>query len=879
MALNIYEFLGYKDTIVDDKVVLDTLQKEKQKWTNKMMQQPDRAKSKLELIKILEAELKANPNMLSEHKKMFGDVQKEKRKTQEKALREDAMIFVINGEIDEIHLNALQKRNSLFSTEEILEILGARIKARKRPKPGSTEKGNIIDRFIYKTIVEELKSIGKKDLYDFVGLKHSATIPEIKASNEKIYSELVTGSINREGYNSIKNLTGIVKTWLYTEDKRADYDKTLNNEAFQSVANKIDQIASTGKIIQPEQYKMLVEECTRKGMEFERAEGLIYDYAESKNITIVDGGLSKSTTICRFCGSINDKNSVICKNKDCGMPLIVTCPLCGKKSASFEEMRCTNTECGFNISDMPKALKCLNDAKTRIGFLNIDGAMQSYLEAEEFWPGYKGLSDIKSKILLATPPAPKSLVATSSGTTVNLQWLIPETKYIKYEYLVVRKADSAPNSPKDGVLVSITTDNKMSDVITEAGVSYYYAVYTRNGNTLSVQSATTSAPVMVVADLKGSDITLDVQETQIVFNFKKTHAQSIVIYRDEIIIGTISGTTFIDKDLITGKSYIYRFVAIYVDNNGNLHHSNGLTQTLSPIAPPKPVELRLDNRERMAILSWDKPPVGTVVIFQSDKPFPILAGNKVSIDSMRYEQVDTVGTSVSIAKNWSGIKYYLPVTIQGGICVAGKSLNIISIDVVTNVNISLEERKIIVKWSWENCFSVRISYTIDGKIKKYNDIEKVGSSSPVFEFLPPEGCKSISVSVMAKVTTSEQTLLSAPFTKIISLKPTKVQFVSAKNKKSFFMSSNKYEITYTADSALPCNLNLLVNESVPPMNLRDCIPIAEIKASSVLVGKTNSTIVEYIRKNKSVPLFFRLIVADRTLSKSVIVNSEIIQIK
>lgn len=876
MALNIYEFLGYKDTTVDDKVVLDTLQKEKQKWTNKMMQQPDRAKSKLELIKILEAELKVNPNMLSEHKKMFGEVQKEKRKTQEKALREDAMIFVINGEIDEIHLNALQKRNSLFSTEEILEILGARIKVRKRPKSGSTEKGNIIDRFIYKTIVEELKAIGKKDLYDFVGLKHSATIPEIKASNEKIYSELVTGSINREGYNSTKNLTGIVKTWLYTEDKRADYDKTLNNEAFQSVANKIDQIASTGKIIQPEQYKMLVEECTRKGMEFERAEGLIYDYAESKNITIVDGGLSKSTAICRFCGSINDKNSVICKDKDCGMPLIVTCPHCGKKSASFEEMRCT--KCGFNISEMPKALLCLKDAMTRISFQNIDGAMQSYQEAEGFWPGYKGLSEIKSKILSATPPAPKSLVATSSGNTVNLQWSCTETKYIKYEYVVIRKADSAPNSPKDGVLVSFTTDNKLSDVINEAGVSYYYAVYTRNGNTLSVQGAKTSLPVMVVADLKVSDITLDVQETQISFNFKKSHAHSIIIYRDEKKIGTISGTTFIDKDLTKGQNYIYRFVAVYADNNGTLHQSGGVTQTLSPTAPPKPVELRLDNRDKIAILSWEKPQVGAVMLFQSEKPFPILAGNKVSLDSMRYEQVETIGTSVSIAKNWSGIRYYMPVTGQGGICVAGKSISIVSIDVVTNVNVSLVEKQVVVKWSWENCSTVRIAYTIDGKIKKENDIEKVNSMSPTFSFTPPEGSKSISVSVMAIVKTSEQTLMSSPITKILSLKPIKVQFVSVKTKKSLFVSSNKYEITYQVDSALPCDLHLLANESVPPMDLVNYNPLAVIKATNAMVGKDNTFIIEYNRKNKKVPLFFRLVVADRKLSKIVTVSSEIIQL-
>lgn len=348
MAINIFKFLGM-DPGESDNTVLAALLKEKQKWTNKMSQQPERAKMKLDQIKELEAEKQANPNMLAEHRKLYKDLLKEEKKAQEKVLRDEARIFVVNGEIEETHLKALQKKNPAFTLDEILRILGARIKAKRRPRPVNTDKGKLIDRFIYKGITDELKIVGKADLYDFLGLRKSASIADIKKRNEELYTEITRGSISTTG-NAGKNLTGMIKTWLYTDEKRQDYDKTLNYEAFQGIARMIDQIASTGKLIQPGQYKMLVEECTKNGMSLEKAEGLIWDYAEGKEITIVDGGISSNAVTCRFCGSINDKNASVCK--ECGMPLVITCPKCGQRSTSDEELRCT--KCGFNIGRCPR---------------------------------------------------------------------------------------------------------------------------------------------------------------------------------------------------------------------------------------------------------------------------------------------------------------------------------------------------------------------------------------------------------------------------------------------------------------------------------------------------------------------------------------------
>jgi hypothetical protein len=461
-----------------------------------------------------------------------------------------------------------------------------------------------------------------------------------------------------------------------------------------------------------------------------------------------------------------------------------------------------------------------------------------------------------------------------------LEWTIIPTKFIQYDYLVIRKEQATPNSSSDGTLIVTTRDNKASDLIEESGVNYYYAVYTRNGKCISAQGAKSSTPIMIADNLKGSDIVLDVQETMISFNFKKTQAKSIDIFRDGKKVATITGNTYIDNNLRTGQPYSYRFVSNYADNSGRLQPSSGLNMTITPLAMPKPVELRLTDENKSAVIAWIKPTIGTLVIFQDDKPFPFLFGNKVSLDSMRYTQLETMGTSVRVPKNWSGIRYYLPVSVQGNVGVVGRSIRLISIDTVTGVTCNLDDKKVLVKWQWTNCSVVRIAYTIDDSIKKTLDIEQKNLPTAETVVIAPIGSKSITVSVMALVKTDKLMLTGHPVTEVLILTPAKVEFVSVSHvKRMLFLSSNEYKLTYTCDAKLPCDLHVLVSESVAPANLVSYHPAAVIRAGDIDVGRPNTIRMTYKRHSKSAPLYFRIIVADRSKAKSIRIVSEIQQIK
>ena len=294
-----------------------------------MTRQAARAKAKLEVLKRFKAELGTNPNMLKEHADKYTSLIAQKKQQQEKSIREDASIYVVNGQIEEAALAELAKKNSAFSKEEILSIIGATIKKKKEFRYKETGSGRELDPTLFKRILEDLAKVKKRDLYDFLCVPANAPSSLIKQICDEKYAENQKRPANDEK-TTVNNLVGHCKTQLLDASKRADYDFTCGNQVFADVRSKIERIASgTDRIIRPEQYKALLEECTKKGMPYDKAEYMIYKTAEQHKVTIVEPADNSSMQMCRFCGTLNSKGSRVCKS--CGLPVIVVCPKCGRE--------------------------------------------------------------------------------------------------------------------------------------------------------------------------------------------------------------------------------------------------------------------------------------------------------------------------------------------------------------------------------------------------------------------------------------------------------------------------------------------------------------------------------------------------------------------
>lgn len=962
MGENIYEFLGLtpKDS---DARVKEELEAQIKKWTNLLTRQAARAKAKLDVLKRFKAELGTNPNMLKEHADKYSTLIAQKRQQQEKSIREDAAIYVVGGQIEEAALAELAKKNSAFSKEEILSIIGATIKKQREFKYKETGSGQEMDQTLFKRILEDLAKVNKRDLYDFLSVPANAPVSLIGKICDEKYAENQKRPANDEK-TTINNLVGHCKTQLLDSAKRADYDYTCGNQVFAEVRSKIERIASgSDRIIRPEQYKSLLEECTKKGMSYDKAEYMIFKTADQHKVTIVEPSDNGGIQICRFCGTLNSKGSRVCKT--CGLPLVVVCPKCGRESHDHEELRCV--KCGFVIGDFPKADTLVKDARTALKYNNVDEAIRCYESASGIWPDHPGLKELdnairsaksaidtaladvrklcakhayyeatamlgrigygkdatllrteiesavnnadalitkaksasntneqidcymqalsicsdcaaaKEKLQLTPPTAPSSVRAEVRGKIVRIEWSRLQSQYI--QYLLIRKANGRPTSYKDGEVICETLNNAVDDSGAVAGVSYYYAVYSKCGDVVSTQAAITTTPVLTVDDLNPNSISLDIQETQVGFGIPfPNRAKCVEIYRDGTLIKSLTGSSYIDADLKPEQPYTYKFVTVYEDCTQKRHTSLGITQVIRPMAPPKPVRLVVTEQDDLVKMSWEKPAKGTLCIYESDKTFEILENNKVNVDNLKYRKLDITGNTYQLRKNFSGVRFFLPVTVQGNIGVAGKAVKIVSIIKPTGVSFARNETFVMVKWKWDNISSVRISVQVDsGNPQKY-DIDS--PASPEYKVELPQKAKSIRIGVASRIISANEVLIGEEVAQTISLKAVKVNFKDVQSESLFgFISKDKYSLELETDSILPCNLELLIAENFPPTNLVNYRTYLTVRPDELKPGSVLKKEFQYTRLQKGKPVYFRLIAADRELAKQVVVIPETRQIK
>ena len=962
MEENIYDFLGLTPKDSEAKVK-EELEVQIKKWTNQLTRQAARAKAKLEVLKRFKAELGTNPNMLKEHADKYETLIAQKKQQQEKSIREDAAIYVVNGQIEEAALAELAKKNSAFSKEEILFIIGATIKKKKEFKYKETGSGREMDSTLFKRILEDLAKVKKRDLYDFLCVPANAPSSLIKQICDEKYAENQKRPANDEK-TTVNNLVGHCKTQLLDASKRADYDFTCSNQVFADVRSKIERIASgSERIIRPEQYKALLEECTKKGMPYDKAEYMIYKSAEQHKVTIVEPADNSSMQMCRFCGTLNSKGSRVCKS--CGLPVIVVCPKCGRESSDYEELRCI--KCGFVIGDFPKADTLVKDAQTALKYNNVDEAIRCLESAANIWPNHPKLQEVvsaikksqsaiesalsevkklcskhayyeastllgqigygkdatllrkeiesavnnadalitkaksisntneqidcymqalsicsdcaiaKEKLQLTPPTAPANIKAEVKGNIIHIEWSKLQSQYI--QYILIRKANGRPSSPKDGEFVCETLNNAVDDTKSEAGVSYYYAVYSKCGDVFSSHAAITTTPALTVVDINPNSISLDVQENQIGFSIPfPNRAKSIEIYRDGTLIKNLTGSSYMDVNLKAEQSYTYKFITIYEDCTQKRHSSVGVTQVIRPMSPPKPVKLVMTEQDDIVKLSWDKPNKGTLYIFESDKMFDILENNKVNIDNIKHRQLDLSGNSYQLRKNFSGVKYFLPITVQGNIGVAGKEVKLVSIIKPSGVSFDRNEKFVLVKWRWDNISSVRIQVQVDnGNVQKY-DIDS--PASPNYKVDLPQRAKAIKIGVASRIHVGNEVLIGEEITQVISLKAVKINFKEV-NSKSFFgiLSKDKYSLSIECDSILPCKVELLIAENFPPTNLVNYKTYLTISPNELKPGCILKKEFKYTRIQKGKPVYFRLIAADRELAKQVVIIPETRQLK
>ena len=505
---------------------------------------------------------------------------------------------------------------------------------------------------------------------------------------------------------------------------------------------------------------------------------------------------------------------------------------------------------------------------------DANSRLELYIRALTIAPDCAIASD---RLRLTPPSPPPSCTAMVRGRNITITWPRLDSRFIRYR--VVRKEGARPASATDGTIIGDTAAATIDDTAAAPGTSYFYAVFSMCGDVLSTSGAATPTPALIAADIPPADIIAAVEEHQIRFSFSLPHgAAGIELIRDGVPVKTISGSSFIDTSLVTDRSYHYRFVTIYRDVTGKTVSSPGVGMTLAPTAPPRPVALRFDDLGERFRLSWQQPPKGSLIIYMTDRPIDITLNETVAIDRLKWPQVTFTGNFVELRKDFCGLRYYLPVTVVGNIGVAGTPVRVDSIKEPEDVTLDKNDSFANLRWKWGTIPAVRAEWQIAGGRRITRDIPASQPAQLKIDF--PADAPSIHVSLRSLIETPEGPVTSAPVERSISLKAARISFTDVRSNSRFgLFNRDKYLLTVRCDSPLPCGLSLLIGEGTIPADLVNIIPDFSLPANVMQPGQELEFEFSYNRRDKSRPLFFRLVAADRTKASLMSISPESRKIK
>lgn len=368
-------------------------------------------------------------------------------------------------------------------------------------------------------------------------------------------------------------------------------------------------------------------------------------------------------------------------------------------------------------------------------------------------------------------------------------------------------------------------------------------------------------------------------ESSIFFDIKfPKDASAIEVYRDDEKIRTITDSQFTDSDLQTDHTYRYGFVVVYKNKYGDELRSEKTTKDISTskLQLPTPVSLNIKQTEKEATITWKKPERGIVRIYHSPKPFELHRNDIIEdVNAFDYPVLSSLETNYIVQKNFCGERYFIPVTIVENVGIVGEQQGITSMITPKGVRIdSTDIAHIKVIWLWDDVPMVRIKWAAEDGNEKWEDIANDGQS-PDFELPLAAKARNFAVSVSALYKTSDgKTLESEPNIQKVALSPVKVDFLEAKSEAGWFSHKNEFSVTLQADGEPPCDLCVLLEEGAMPLNLTNFKSHCTIAHTDLADGTAKKFTFTYQRMQKKLPLYFRIIAADRSLPLKVVPETQ-----
>jgi hypothetical protein len=247
-------------------------------------------------------------------------------------------------------------------------------------------------------IAADLNTLGKADLYEYLGTPPRTSTETLKKAAERRNRELMSKP-HREPENTERRLVGLATTVFQSDEMRNRYDHTRSVAVLDPLKGRI-HVAKQGEFILPDAYEVLVRQGVGLGVAESDVREFVLDFAQQAKIKVVTVD-SKGATPKRLlvCGSpkcpspIADEADQMCRG--CGAPLYMDCPRCSKRVPSSDRA-CGN--CGARTGDYPLVLDAVRKIRAALDKSDLASATRLFQEIRSDLGDWPELSKVGAEI-------------------------------------------------------------------------------------------------------------------------------------------------------------------------------------------------------------------------------------------------------------------------------------------------------------------------------------------------------------------------------------------------------------------------------------------------------------------------------------------------
>jgi hypothetical protein len=589
---------------------------------------------------------------------------------------------------------------------------------------------------------------GTRTLYAFLGVGPGDPVDVLRTRHGEVGARNRQRRADRER-TVVDDLLALAQQHLIEGDRRR-YDRALVDDFRDAIRDDVHGAVVVDDRLSAAETERLVRDGVAAGLDPEQARSAVQTTAREVGGS-VELGAVVDYVVCPSCGraEADDGRTTTCRH--CGTALYVPCPRCGTSIGALAA-RCGN--CGLDVaahrreqaaarwSEVARAVAAHRLVAAREGLVALahdapdlvgpDGRLAaqwlvevgptldaadrdvvaaSRLPLAEREAALGGVLErvadhrrAREELATLPPAAPSNVEAVVDGDEVTVRWT-PSPSRGEVTYRVVRSVQVGDNPVREQGVGS-TSGRELGDGGVPVGAVTEYAVVALRGGRAS--EAARSRPVVVLGDVE--HLVAFAREGEVELRWRFTGDPGDVWVERRVADDASAPTrrfrpgdgTLVDRDLTPGTRYRYRVYAELRDGAGGTVRTDGLTAEATAVVAPVPVLDLAATVDRGGVaLRWTPPPHGEVTIVRAATNPGVATGARVDARALsRLGAALPSSPGRAFDGGAPGPRHYLPVSVDGDVGVAGRTLLHLGVGDITALRAVDWGTAIALTWNW-----------------------------------------------------------------------------------------------------------------------------------------------------------------------------------